>query len=243
MASPAFDITQTGQITSGQFTVRHRLPSEPSLKYGFRCPNQSDQSIVQEVDVKWGGKYVDKNGPTTVDQFYQTYCASDPTAATNSIRDESGQESQKRQQVQQNIPFDDLPEDVQAEQIDKVVEEFKAMPSWLAERTQDIILGPDKDSQSKVEWTEDADKEVLRDQAEKILREMPYFEPVPKLPIFEPPPTFKSSYYSFTGQSNDYTVLVNSPVGAHTSKFSVTTSLYRIIYTSRIQETNQKHYR
>ncbi|KAG0027113.1 hypothetical protein BGZ83_005319, partial [Gryganskiella cystojenkinii] len=48
--------------------------------------------------------------------------------------------SSEEEPQQPQVPFDDLPEVMQEYVIDKVVEEFKAMPDWLAKRTQEIIL-------------------------------------------------------------------------------------------------------
>ena len=130
----------------------------------------------------------------------------------------SSEESNEPQQLQQQTPFV-VPSDPEQERaITQVVEEFKAMPDWLAKRTLEVILGPASTGNSKLEWTDEADQEVLRAQAEKVLQETPAFEPVPRLPIFERPYVHEWNFSRFAVTADPYQVALISPLGVNAGK-------------------------
>ncbi|KAG0247861.1 hypothetical protein DFQ27_001514, partial [Actinomortierella ambigua] len=59
------------------------------------------------------------------------------------------------------------------------------MPDWLAEGTQEVILGAEESSPSKIEWRDETDPEAIRERAKQILRKLPVVEPTPRIPLFE----------------------------------------------------------
>ncbi|KAG0372747.1 hypothetical protein BGX24_012634 [Mortierella sp. AD032] len=221
VGGPIFDPQQSGFIVSGQFSRRNRLPAESSLKFGFICPQLWGSTTVKQVVVKWEATF--QGSPHTVSQYYTTYCsAKSPTTASSTTTSSGNQdmalessEGQDQNGHQQQHPFNYLPEPAQEDAINKVVEEFKAMPNWLAKRTQEVILGPATVEESKIEWTDEMDEEVLRAQAERMLREMPAFEPVPKIPLFDPRDVHRTTFHRFTASAQGYRVLRNSPLGVH----------------------------
>ncbi|KAG0225447.1 hypothetical protein BGW42_004438 [Actinomortierella wolfii] len=235
IGNPIFKADANGYLTYGAFSYRKTLPSEASLKYGFRCPHLWGEEQVKDVEVKWGAHYEGDRGILTVPQYYQAYCtegtasnsaspsdpeSKDPTSIQQSQDGETVNEhlaKSEKELVDQvlSTPWDDLPEQVRQWAIDKVVGEFKAMPEWLAQRTQEIILGPEEVSRSKIEWTDEAHNETLREHAERILRAMPVFEPVPELPIFtqKQPVERISALSNFNAAAGGFKVLLDGGEG------------------------------
>ncbi|KAG0085805.1 hypothetical protein BGZ93_001460 [Podila epicladia] len=220
IGGPIFDPQVAGYSNTGQFSHRSRLPAEASLTFGFTCPHLWGADIVKQVVVGWGATY--EGSQLNVTQYYNTYCVANPLTSTAVVNQDmelgssEEQDQYDQQQEQPQVPFDRLPESMQEHEIDKTVEEFKAMPAWLAKRTQEVILGPAAVDESKVEWTDETDEEILRDQAERMLREMPEFEPVPKIPIFERPRIRRTIFDDrFTASAEGYQVLKESPLDVH----------------------------
>ncbi|KAG0377765.1 hypothetical protein BGX24_005506, partial [Mortierella sp. AD032] len=225
LGGPIFSSQGAGYSVTGGFSQRNRLPAEPSLKFGFICPNLWGPSTVKQVDVKWEATF--EGSPLTVSQYYTTYCSAHSPETSSSMTTNSGNQDISlmsseeqdqfghQQQQQQHVPFNNLPEPAQEHAITKVVEEFKAMPYWLAKRTQEVILGPATVEKSKLEWTDEMDEEVLRAQAERILREMPAFDPVPKIPIFDTPDVHRLTFKKFAASAQDYQILLESPLGVY----------------------------
>ncbi|KAG0029196.1 hypothetical protein BGZ81_004018 [Podila clonocystis] len=223
MGGPTFVPNQSGYSTSGPFSRRKSLPAEPSLTFGFSCPHLWGAGTVNQVVVRWGASY--KGSPLTISQYSNTYCVSKTPALTTTTTtnqentleslEEQEQYGQQQQQEQPEDPFDYLPESMQ-DAINKTVEEFKALPDWLAKETQEVILGPAAEDEPEFEWTGETNKEVLRAQAERMLQEMPAFESVPKIPIFERPDVYRTLFDDrFTASTENYRVLINSPLGVH----------------------------
>ncbi|KAG0045475.1 hypothetical protein BGZ83_009329 [Gryganskiella cystojenkinii] len=225
ISGPFFSADAAGQLVFGKFHHRQRLPAESSLRFGFSCPNLWGNDAIKQVDVKWGASY--KGDALTVPQYYKAHCALPEVTKSSSgpqtVMDSDNQddmttsngEDQYDQQAQ--IPFDELPVPKQQEAITKTVEEFKALPQWLVKRTEEVILGPDAvNGPNKIEWTDETDEQVLRDRVERILREKPLYDLVPKIPIFEPP-RFTETHFTgeFKAADQDYQVLINSPLGVH----------------------------
>ncbi|GJJ75799.1 hypothetical protein EMPS_08157 [Entomortierella parvispora] len=206
VGGPVFDARAKGYTASGQFSWRARLPAESSLKFGFKCPNLWG-SVVKQVVVQWGASF--KGGIVTSDQYYDNYCSAKMNKESMPISEESHDQQQHRQQTPFEVPSDPI----QERAITEVMQEFKAMPDWLAKRTLEIILGPNSAGDSKLEWTDEADQEILRTQAERVLREIPVFVPVPRLPIFEHPHVHKWDFSHFASAADPYQVLLISPLG------------------------------
>ncbi|KAF9974489.1 hypothetical protein BGZ73_002085 [Actinomortierella ambigua] len=231
LSSPHFKPYSDGNISSGSMMIRRSLPPTPSIKYGFRC---SGVSQPQVVDVKWGITYNGLKGVLDVPQYYAAYCE-DPSYAhqqsrtmaaspvenaqnENESQEKGEREAQSDEELVrevQSTPWESLSDDVRERAIEKVMKEFKEMPEWLAKGTQEIVLGPEADSASKVEWTEDADEKVLRERAERILRELPAIEPVPEIPLFEQQRSFTKMKDApeFDAAAGEYRVLVSSQSG------------------------------
>ncbi|KAG0037475.1 hypothetical protein BGZ82_002474, partial [Podila clonocystis] len=216
MGGPTFVPNQSGYSRSGRFSLRGSLPAEPSLKFGFSCPHLWGAGNVTQVVVNWGASYM--GSPLNITQYYNTYCVAKtptPLTTTNTTNQEKTLGSSEEQE-QPEDPFDYLPESMREDAINKTVEEFKAMPDWLAKETQEVILGPAAENEPEFEWTDETDEEVLRAQAERMLQEMPAFESVPKIPIFERPDIYRTLFQDrFAASTDGYRVLKESPLGVH----------------------------
>ncbi|KAF9974491.1 hypothetical protein BGZ73_002087 [Actinomortierella ambigua] len=78
-------------------------------------------------------------------------------------------------------------------------------------------IGPTEDgSLSSFEWTDETDEELLRAQAERILRAMPVEEQVPNIPLFDQTkPLAASRYRGLKADASDYRILLESNLGLH----------------------------
>lgn len=137
VGGPIFSPTTTGISAYGGFSRRSTIPDEPTIKFGFICPELWGPDTVTQVVFKWGATYT--GGPLTVDQYYDSYCAK--AAATNSNSTASASGDSDSPIASSSEEEEVVLESERDREIGKIVEGFKAMPSWLAKRTQQVFLG------------------------------------------------------------------------------------------------------